>query len=208
MSVPRRATIIGGTAMKHAPLAAGIAALALLGLAVPAPAYAAPPVEHFTDHVDVLFLAGEDPEFCPELSIDVRWVEDARGTFRFMQHGDGNYYGGVTFSVAGSYTNPENDLTFSYTSVGSDRDVHVTDNGDDTITIVGVSAGVSKYYDDSGSRLFVDAVRNAYSIVIDTGGTPDDPSDDEFVEFLWNDLRGRADTEGRDLCADLQEFLG
>jgi hypothetical protein len=195
--------------MKHISFAACVAAISAICIAAATPAAAAPPIiEHFDDHEEVLFLAGADPEFCPDLSFDVLWVEDATGTFRFVRHGDGNYHGGISARVAGSYTNTESGLTFSYTRSFSDRDVHVTDNGDGTVTLEAVSAGIAKYYDDAGERLFIDAGRNRYSIVIDTGGTPENPDDDEFVAFIGDELKGRFDTAERDFCADLEEFIG
>lgn len=195
--------------MKHISFATGVAAISAICIAAATPASAAPPlVEHFDDHTEVLFVAGADPQFCPDLSFDVLWVEDATGTFRFVRHGDGDYHAGVSLQVAGSYTNPETDLAFSYTGSFSDRDVHVSDNGGGTVTLEAVRAGVFKYYDDAGERLFVDAGRIRYSIVLDTGGTPADPSDDEFVSFLGDDVKGRFDTLGRDFCADVEEFIG
>ncbi len=195
--------------MKHISFATGVAAISAICIAAATPAAAAPPIiEHFDEHQEVLFVAGADPEFCPDLSFDVLWVEDAEGTFRFVRHGDGDYHGGASVKVAGSYTNPETGLTFSYTGSFSDRDIGVSDNGDGTVTLEVVNAGIFKYYDDAGERLFIDAGRNRFTIVLDTGGTPSDPSDDEFVAFLGNELNGRFDTAERDFCADLEEFIG
>ena len=58
------------------------------------------------------------------------------------------------------------------------------------------------------SRLFIDAGRQTAQIVLDINGTPGNPDDDEFVEFIPGDLTGRFDTEGRDFCADVMEFIG
>ena len=45
--------------------------------------------------------------------------------------------------------------------------------------------------------------------LVDHGGTPGDPSDDEFIAYL-GDLKEvrRRDTFGRDYCEDLAAFLG
>lgn len=209
--------MIGGSQMKHTPLAAGVAALALLGLAVPAPAFAARPVvDHWTDHTDHIEQEAHD-DWCPPeiVPFDVRYIEDAWGTFRFLQHGDGLYYGGTSLKVEGSWTNVENGKTFSFVRSGADKDLKVTDNDlndnpddDGTITITGVSTGPTTYYDDSGKRLFVDTGRNFYTVVIDINGTPSNPDDDDFVEFLGADLKGNFQTENRDFCADIVEFIG
>jgi len=84
----------------------------------------------------------------------------------------------------------------------------VTDNGDGTVTIDVQSTGTTTYYDDDGNRLFIDAGRQTATIVIDTNGTPGDPSDDEFVAFLGGDLTGHFETADRDFCADVMEFIG
>lgn len=193
--------------MYRTAIAAGLAAASAL-LLVPASAVAAPPVvEHWTDHVEHIEQVEAGPDWCPDVPFDVLHVEDARGTFRFVRHGDGNYYGASSLEVRGSWTNVDTGESFSYVHRGSDKDLHVTDNDDGTITIDVASTGVTTYYDD-GAFLFRDAGRFTGSVVIDTNGTPADPDDDEFVAFLGGDQRGRIDTAERDFCADLVEFIG
>jgi hypothetical protein len=47
-----------------------------------------------------------------------------------------------------------------------------------------------------------------FELLVDHGGTPSDPSDDEFLEFLGvvKGSTGRNDLEGRNFCDDLREF--
>jgi len=196
--------------MKRSSFAALVAAASALVLAVPAPAYAARPVvEHWEDHQDHIEQDEHlDPPWCPDLEFDVRYVEDAWGTFRFQLRGDGLYYGGSTFNSEFSWTNVETGATLSAKAHGVDKDLDITDNGDGTITIEGLTAGTTTYYDDNGDRLFIDSGRTFYSIVIDTNGTPDNPEDDEFVEFIGADSKGHFDTADRDFCADIEEFIG
>lgn len=194
--------------MNRTSIAAGIAAASAL-LLVPAPALAAPPtIEHWTDHIEHIEQVEHAPDWCPDVPFDVLYVEDARGTFRFVRHGDGNYYGASSLEVRASWTNVETGESFGFVRRGSDKDLHITDNGDDTITIDVSSTGVTTYYDDEGSRLFKDAGRQTGQVVIDINGTPENPDDDEFVEFIPGDLNGRWDTDGRDFCADVMEFIG
>ena len=194
--------------MNHTPIAAGIAAAFALALLGPTPASAAPPIiDHWSDHIEVI-EQDEFPDWCPDVPFDVLYTEDSHGTFRFVQHGDGNYYGGATFTSTFSWTNVETDKMFSGTRHGSDRDLLVTDNGDGTVTIDIHTTGATTYYDDDGNRLFIDAGRQTGTIVIDTSGTPGDPSDDEFVDFLGGDLTGHFETADRDFCADVMEFIG
>jgi len=194
--------------MNRTPIAAGIAAAFALALLAPAPAFAAPPIiDHWSDHIEHIEQV-EHVDWCPDVPFDVLYTEDSHGTFRFVQRGDGNYYGGATFTSNFSWTNVETGEMFSGTRHGSDSDLLVTDNGDGTVTIDVHSTGTTTYYDDDGNRLFIDAGRQTGTIVIDTNGTPSDPSDDEFVDFFDGDLTGHFDTADRDFCADIMEFIG
>ncbi|MGH8826435.1 MAG: hypothetical protein ACRDVZ_02320, partial [Jiangellaceae bacterium] len=74
-------------------------------------------------------------------------------------------------------------------------------------TITGQSTGRQKVFDHEGNLLFLDAGALRFQVIVDTAGTPGDPSDDVFLEDL-GDIKeaGRHDTSGRDFCADLVEF--
>ncbi|WP_438853566.1 hypothetical protein [Agromyces sp. M3QZ16-3] len=197
--------------MHRSMIIAGVVATSALILTAGAPAWAARPfVDHWTDHIEHIEQVEHGDDWCPAdvVPFDVLYVEDAWGTFRFQQRGDGQYYGGSTFTSHGSWTNVENGKTFSFSRNGLDKDRKVTDNGDGTITIEGLSTGPTTYYGPDGERKFLDTGRNFYAIVIDTMGTPSNPDDDEFVEFLGADFKGHPETEGRDFCADIAEFLG
>ena len=189
-------------------ITAVLAAAAALCLAVASPASAAPPIiDHWTDHIEHI-EQDEHDDWCPReiVPFDVLYTEDARGTFRLVQHGDGLYYGGTTLKVEASWTNVDTGKTFNLTRSGADKDLKVTDNGDDTFTITGLSTGPTTYFDDDGNRLFIDTGRNFYTFMIDTMGTPSD-ADDEFT-FLGADLKGHFETMDRDFCADIVEFIG
>ncbi len=191
-------------------ITAVLAAAAALSLAVAAPASAARPyLEHWSDHIEHIEQVEHD-DWCTRdvVPFDVLYTEDAWGTFRFQQRGDGLYYGGSTFTSKFSWTNVETGATLSGISHGVDKDLHVTDNGDGKITIEVLHTGPTTYYDDNGDRLFIDTGRNFFSIVIDTNGTPSNPDDDRFVEFLGADVKGHFETENRDFCADIVEFIG
>lgn len=196
--------------MYRSSLVAGVAAASALFLVMTAtPASAAPPViDHWTDHIEHIEQVEHAPDWCPDVPFDVRYVEDSNGTFRFVQHGDGNYYGASSIESRGSWTNVETGKSFGFVRHGSDKDVHVTDNGDGTITIDVASMGATKYYDDAGARLFVDAGRASGQLTLDINGTPDNPDDDEFVDFVAGEQHGRTDTIDRDFCADVLEFIG
>jgi hypothetical protein len=73
-----------------------------------------------------------------------------------------------------------------------------------------MGVGSSRGFGPDGELLLIDAGTFRFEILIDHGGTPTDPSDDEFLEFLGvvKDLTGRADTAGRDFCDDIHEIIG
>lgn len=195
--------------MKPTRFAAGIAAASALLLAIAAPASAAPPtIEHWSEHIEHIEQVEHAPDWCPEVPFDVLYTEDSHGTFRFMQRGDGNFYGATSVTSSFSWTNVETGATFSGIRHGADKDLRVTDNGDGTITIEVQSTGPVTYYDDDGNRLFMDVGRSTGTLVIDIGGTPSDPSDDEFVSFTPGESTGHFETADRDFCADIMEFIG
>jgi hypothetical protein len=112
--------------------------------------------------------------------------------------------------VTDSWTNLANDKTFTIVNVGQSKDLKVTDNGDGTLTILVARNGAQFVYGPDGTRLFIASGRLRFEIRVDHGGTPTDPADDEFLEFLGGDdeFTGRDDTAGRDFCADIHEFIG
>jgi len=194
--------------MNRTSIAAGIAAASALALLAPAQAFAAPPIiDHWSDHVEHIEQV-EHEDWCPDVPFDVLYTDDASGTFRFVRHGDGNYYGGSSITSNFSWTNVETGKTFSGIRHGSDKDLLVTDNGDGTVTIEVQSTGPTTYYDDDGNRLFMDVGRQTGTLLIDTNGTPSDPSDDEFVSFVPGESTAHFETADRDFCADIMEFIG
>jgi hypothetical protein len=132
-------------------------------------------------------------------------------TFLFNFHGpDGLGYQLETFHGTESFTNVVNDQSYTNVFTQVVKDLKVTDNGDGTLTLLVMGAGVSKWFGPDGELLFIDSGTFRFELLIDHGGTPTDPSDDEELEFLGvvKDLTGRTDTDGRDFCADLHEFIG
>ena len=97
---------------------------------------------------------------------------------------------------------------FRHEFAGTDRDQEVVDNGDGTLTIQVQLTGPDRYYLDD-ELMFVDTGMVRFRILIDDGGTPMDPTDDEEIGSLGLDaVTGLRQTDGRDFCADMAEFLG
>jgi len=76
-----------------------------------------------------------------------------------------------------------------------EKDLRVTDNGDGTLTILVLATGPSSVYDETGKAIARNPGQFRYELLIDHGGTPSDPSDDEFLAFLGvvKESTGRTD---------------
>ncbi|MGH8969444.1 MAG: hypothetical protein ACRDV1_05800 [Actinomycetes bacterium] len=169
------------------------------------PAASAKPLEH--EHfVDQFSSVIED--FCGDLT--VREVGDFRGNFLIGPRGaDGLLHGQAAVHGTISWTNLANGKTFTLVQNFLEKDRRVTDNGDGTLTIQIMSPGVQRVIGPDGQKLFLDSGTTWFEIVVDHGGTLNDPSDDEFVAFLGILKQvGRHDTTDRDFCADINQFIG
>jgi hypothetical protein len=73
-----------------------------------------------------------------------------------------------------------------------------------------MSTGGTRLYGPDGKVVLRDPGQIRFAFLIDHGGTPADPTDDVFLEDLGlvKGSTGRNDTEGRDFCADIHEFIG
>jgi hypothetical protein len=183
-------------------LASGMTAVALTASVTPA---SAEPLEREHFH-EVSSEVVED--LC---GLTVRVDVDVHGSFLFNAHGPaGLAYASETVHGTNSYTNLANDKTLTTVFNFISKDLKVTDNGDGTLTILVMATGSNKVYGPDGEFLFNDPGQTRFEVLIDHGGTPTDPSDDEFLEFLGvvKGSTGRNDLEGRDFCADIHEFIG
>lgn len=64
------------------------------------------------------------------------------------------------------------------------QDLDVVDNGDGTLTITWMGAGVDKYLDADGRLVYHDPGQTRGQVVVAHNGTFDDPFDDDFVADL------------------------
>jgi hypothetical protein len=148
-------------------------------------------------------------EFCGDLTVRHDFELDVY--FSAKPHGpDGLIYFADRVRGTDSWTNLANDKTFTVVFNGQQKDLRVTDNGDGTLTILVLGTGRSAAYGPDGTRLFLDAGTFRFSFMVDHGGTPTDPSDDEEIEDSFELVKqaGRSDTAGRDFCEDIHEFIG
>jgi hypothetical protein len=149
-------------------------------------------------------------DFCGgTVEFPVRYDVTAEGFFHGVRRGDGLVYFADMFRVVESYTNVLNGKSLTQRRAGRYGDVSIVDNRDGTLTITFKFTGRTHVIGPDGDLLFRDVGQLQESIIVDHGGTPGDPDDDEFVEYLGEDKRvGRWDTEGRDFCTDVVELLG
>jgi hypothetical protein len=146
-------------------------------------------------------------DFCEieGLTVLVEWENFIN--FTFVPRGtDQLAYAIATVHGWTSWTNVDTGLTLTQVYNVVDKDHKVTDNGDGTLTIHVLQAGGVKVYGPDGKLLFRDPGQIQFEVLIDHAGTPSDPSDDEFLEFLGvvKPSTGLNELEGRDLCEDIQ----
>lgn len=107
-----------------------------------------------------------------------------------------------TVRATSVYTNLATGKTLTEYLTLVDKDLQITDNGDGTLTILVLGTGGLRVYGPDGKLLLLDPGQVRYEVLIDHGGTPDDPYDDEFLEFLGivKGSTGRSDLFGTDFC--------
>jgi hypothetical protein len=181
-------------------LAAGLAAAASMALAGAA---SAKPIEHTEFHGEFTEIF---EDFCdvPGLTVQFDHVDDGR--FLFNPHGpDGLAYAQATLKFTNVFTNLANGNTVTEVGNAVDKDLLVTDNGDGTLTILIMTTGNSALYGPDGKAIGRNPGQVRFEILIDDGGTPTDPSDDEFLEDLGlvKGSTGRTD----DFCAAVLPVL-
>jgi hypothetical protein len=91
-------------------------------------------------------------------------------------------------------TNPANDKSVTSVTKVIERDLRVTDNGDGTLTILILATGNAVVYREDGRAIGRDPGQIRLGLVVDHGGTPSDPSDDEDLSFrVVRESTGRSD---------------
>ena len=168
----------------------GLAASMLLSVA---PASAKPAVERGEFH-DVFVEQLDD--FCMDgFTVNSVFVVD--GSFSLRSRGrDQLLFYAEHAKSSQTFTNPANPDAGSVvdrTKV-NDHDLHITDNGNGTLTIVIARTGPSTLYGPDGKAIARNPGQVRFELVVNHGGTPTDPSDDTEVSFtLIKGSTGRTD---------------
>lgn len=189
----------------YSTLVRGLATgLVLVVMASTAAAAAPLEKEHFQD-----VWSEVEEGFCDRL--DVRIDGDVRGSILVVPRGRERlpYF---TSAIHGTivWTNLANGLTVTNRFAVREMDLEIVDNGDGTLTLTVLATGADQYRGPDGRLAFTNPGQIRYQLLIDHGGTPTDPSDDEFLEDLGlvKGSTGRNDTEGRDFCDDVVALIG
>lgn len=133
---------------------------------------------------------------------------DVSGSFLVNQRSDFSYF---RESVHGSVvtTNLNTGGTLTQRFAISSRVHTIVDNGDGTITITVFAEGGLRYYDADGNFVLNDPGHVRFAFDVDLNGTPDDPSDDEFVPDSFRIVRsstGNSDLSDVDFCDLLVQY--
>jgi hypothetical protein len=179
------------------PLPTAAALLAVATVAAAGGPATAKPIDSGTIHEEYSFAV---TGFCgvDGLDIEIEGVNDLR--FRLGSRGAAQLpYFLEQVTVHQTLTNADNDRFVTYSSRSIGKDLKVTDNGDGTFTILVLATGNETWYGMDGKAIARNPGQSRWEILIDNNDTPQDPTDDEFLEFL-GDVKGST---GRtdDACA-------
>jgi hypothetical protein len=171
----------------------GMLALGAIAVVMLAAAAGAKPGQVFreTIHDEFEFV---DDNFCDAgLTVEVAVVLDIRvhavphGRDRlvyFLQHG----------TETDVFTNLDNGKSIRSFARVIEKDMRVTDNGDGTLTVLIQATGNATLYGENGKAIARNPGQIRIELLIDHGGTPNDPSDDEVLsEELVRGSTGRSD---------------
>jgi hypothetical protein len=145
--------------------------------------------------------------FCgvPGLIVEDMFVAD--GSVRAVPHGpNGLAYFLEHVTATDVFANVANGKAVTQVVKATEKDLKVTDNGDGTLTILVLATGNAVLYGPDGKAIARDPGQIRGEILVDHGGTPTDPFDDEFIAFLGivKGSTGRSD----DFCAAMVTALG
>ena len=168
------------------------AATVVVALAAPV---AAAPLEQGTFHEEFTFI---DRDFCGA-GLEVQFDGVVDGRFLVTRRGqDGLVYFMDNIHVTDTLTNLANGKSITDEARELHKDLHVTDNGDGTLTILVLATGNFTLYGADGKAIARNPGQVRFELLIDHGGTPGDPSDDVELAFtLVKESTGRSD----DVCA-------
>jgi hypothetical protein len=137
---------------------------------------------------DYCGVEGLTVELASTLDMRVHIVPHGRaGLAYFLQHG----------IVKEVLTNPATGTSLTSVARVTEKDMRVTDNGDGTFTVLVLATGNAVLYGADGKAIARNPGQTRFELLIDDGGTPADPSDDEVLgQEVVKESTGRSD----DVC--------
>jgi hypothetical protein len=168
-----------------------ILALVVATAAVLAAAAGAGPPFRETIHDEFEFV---DPDFCGAgFPVEVAVVLDIR--VHALPHGsDRLVYFLQHATETDVLTNLENGRSLRSFARVIEKDLRITDNGDGTLTILILATGNATLYGENGKAIARNPGQIRVELLIDHGGTPNDPSDDVLLaEEIVKGSTGRSD---------------
>jgi FtsP/CotA-like multicopper oxidase with cupredoxin domain len=188
---------------RKAALAAGICAVSML-----APASASAQQvesEHYSYTESFLLPADVCGDAVDFPVLDTTTYE---GFYHAVQRGDGLVYEADHVRLYSTDTNTLNGKTLTFIQVNRGGTQSFVDNGDGTSTMTFKNVGMLHVYGPDGSRIGKYAGQVRGEVLLDNGGTPNDPTDDEFLEFLGYTETRNLNTLGEDwFCPLLATYL-
>jgi hypothetical protein len=134
-----------------------------------------------------------------DFTVDGRFMLKSRGPDQLVYYQEHVKVTQVITNVATGESVTEVDTVMT-------KDQRVTNNGDGTLTLLVLATGNAVVYGPNGKAIARNPGQIRFKLLLDHGGTPRDPSDDEFLEFLGivKDSTGRTD----DFCAAIVQAIG
>jgi hypothetical protein len=135
---------------------------------------------------DFCGVAGLDVRIDSTMDARVHIVPRGRDQLSYyLQHG----------TTTETLTNLANGTALTSTARVIEKDLRVTDNGDGTLTVLVLATGNATLYGADGKAIARNPGQVRLELLVDDGGTPSDPSDDEVIDFLGTvkDSTGRSD---------------
>ena len=129
------------------------------------------------------------------LTVSVDFVVDGR--VHAVQRADGFEYVVDHITETEVYTANGKTITFVFRGIRQ-KDLKVTDNGDGTLTILTMLIGQDVLYGPDGKVIARNPGQTRFEFLIDYGGTPIDPEDDELIS---EQVVKRTPSVNDDLCA-------
>ena len=157
------------------------ATLVFAGIATSMSAAQAKPVDRWTFDDQQEFV---EEGFCGDQTVHIETGQSGGGVGR-VKGRDRDVVYTVRFHGEATITNLATGRAFYLEWDYIDQEARVTYNGDGTNSVFGNSAGSERTRGPDGQLLDTKSGLTKWMVLLDDGGTPRDPSDDEFIDITF-----------------------